>query len=57
LSERIRLVRIPDLRFESDSTIEPGRIDHLLKRIRKGRPRDPAAGDVNSSKKDPNNET
>src|ERR1700761_7056282 len=41
LAERLNLYRVPELHFESD--IEPGlngRVEHLLKRVRRGRPRD-----------------
>ena len=35
------MFRIPDLYFEADQTaMLAGRLDHILKRIRKGRPRD-----------------
>jgi ribosome-binding factor A len=41
LSERLNIFRIPELHFEADvSTEENGRMNHLLKRIRRGRPRD-----------------
>jgi ribosome-binding factor A len=34
--------RIPELHFEADVASElGGKMEHLLKRIRKGRPRDP----------------
>jgi ribosome-binding factor A len=40
LSQRIDLFRIPELHFESAVSAELGsRITHLLKRVRKGRPR------------------
>jgi ribosome-binding factor A len=41
LAERLNLYRVPELHFEPD--ISPGltaRVDHLLKRVRRGRPRD-----------------
>lgn len=41
IGERLELYRIPELRFEADSS--PGvhdRMQHLLRKIRKGRPRD-----------------
>jgi ribosome-binding factor A len=41
LAERLSLYRIPELHFEAD--INPGinaRMDELMKRIRRGRPRD-----------------
>lgn len=41
LSARLDLYRIPDLHFEADVASELGpRMDHLLKRMRKGRPRE-----------------
>lgn len=41
LAARLAMYRIPDLYFETDSTAMLGdRLQHLLKRIRKGRPRD-----------------
>ena len=41
LSVRLDLFRIPELHFEADAASELGpRVDHLLKRVRKGRPRD-----------------
>lgn len=45
LGTRLEMFRIPDLHFEADRTaMLAGRLDHILKRIRKGRPRDAAAG-------------
>ena len=41
LAERLNLYRVPELHFEAD--IPPGltgRVGHLLKRVRRGRPRD-----------------
>lgn len=41
LSERLSIFRIPDLHFEPD--VAPGlnaRMDQILKRVRRGRPRD-----------------
>jgi ribosome-binding factor A len=41
LAERLNLYRVPELHFEPD--ISPGlngRAEHLLKRVRRGRPRD-----------------
>lgn len=44
LARRLQLFRIPELHFEADPLAESGdRLDHLLKRIRKGRPRDRSA--------------
>ncbi len=41
LSERLDTFRIPELHFEADvSTALGGRMDFLLRRVRKGRPRD-----------------
>lgn len=56
VSHRLQLYKMPELRFEADTGIKAGRpVDQLLKRIRKGRPRDeesPAA-----AKKSPDDET
>ena len=42
LAARLTVYRIPELHFEADVTSELGsKMEHLLKRIRKGRPRDP----------------
>jgi ribosome-binding factor A len=41
LAERLSLFRIPDLHFEADvSLASDARLDSLLKRVRRGRPRD-----------------
>jgi ribosome-binding factor A len=41
VSHRLQLYKLPELRFEADAEISAGRrVDQLLKRIRKGRPRD-----------------
>jgi ribosome-binding factor A len=41
LAKRMNLFRLPELRFQADITAElGGKLDHLLKRIRKGRPKD-----------------
>ena len=41
LSERLTMFRIPELHFEADVSVsEKGRLEHLFKRIRRGRPRD-----------------
>ncbi len=41
LANRLDMYRIPDLYFEADATAMLGdRLQHLLKRIKKGRPRD-----------------
>jgi ribosome-binding factor A len=43
LAERLNLFRVPELHFESDvASAANGRMDHLFKRIRRGRPRDDA---------------
>jgi ribosome-binding factor A len=41
LAKRMNLFRMPEIRFQADITAELGsKLDHLLKRIRKGRPKD-----------------
>jgi ribosome-binding factor A len=41
LVERLNLFRVPELHFEADAGAEgSGRLEHLLKRVRRGRPRD-----------------
>ena len=41
LAHRLDLFRLPDLRFEAALSADlPGRVTQLLKRVRKGRPRD-----------------
>ncbi|MGI8742733.1 MAG: 30S ribosome-binding factor RbfA [Bryobacteraceae bacterium] len=41
LGKRLQMYRIPELHFEADALAEAGdRMGHLLKRIKKGRPRD-----------------
>ena len=41
LAERLNLFRIPELYFEADiSSAVTGRMENLLKRVRRGRPRD-----------------
>jgi ribosome-binding factor A len=41
IAERLNLYRVPELHFEADiSPALTGKVDHLLKRIRRGRPRD-----------------
>jgi ribosome-binding factor A len=41
LAARLELYRVPELHFEADSTTQIGpRAEHLLKRVRKGRPRE-----------------
>jgi ribosome-binding factor A len=42
LALRLNLFRVPDLHFESDVKVAVNsRMDQLLKRVRRGRPRDP----------------
>jgi ribosome-binding factor A len=41
LARRLDLYRVPDIRFEAALSAElPERVDQLLKRVRRGRPRD-----------------
>lgn len=41
LALRLRLFRTPDLHFSADAAASlSGRMEHLLKRVKKGRPRD-----------------
>lgn len=41
VARRLELFRVPELHFEADVATELGpRMDHLLKRIKKGRPRE-----------------
>jgi ribosome-binding factor A len=40
VARRLRLFRVPDLRFEPGAGVAPDRIETLLKRVRKGRPRE-----------------
>ncbi len=41
LAERLNLYRVPELHFETDvASAVTGRMEHLLKRVRRGRPRD-----------------
>lgn len=40
LAERLSLYRVPELHFEADVAAPPARIEQLLKRIRRGRPRE-----------------
>lgn len=40
LATRLELYRVPELHFEADVTAEGPRLEHLLKRVRKGRPRE-----------------
>jgi ribosome-binding factor A len=44
LSERLQTFRIPELHFDTDVSVTlGGRMEHLLKRVKKGRPRDQEA--------------
>jgi ribosome-binding factor A len=40
LAMRLQLRRTPELHFEADKEISPTKIEQLLKRVKKGRPRD-----------------
>ena len=41
LKSRVDIFRMPDLRFEADMTVSRSdRLNYLLKKVRKGRPRD-----------------
>jgi len=40
LAERLNLFRVPELHFEADIAAANARLEVLLKRIRRGRPRD-----------------
>lgn len=41
LAERLNLYRVPELHFEADLELDSAsRMEHLLKRVRRGRPRD-----------------
>ena len=41
LAERLNLFRVPELHFEADvSSAVTGKMENLLKRVRRGRPRD-----------------
>jgi ribosome-binding factor A len=40
LAGRLSLYRVPELHFEADVSSSPDHLQHLLKRIRRGRPRD-----------------
>lgn len=43
MTRRLGVFRVPELHFESDAAVAlGGRMEHLLKRIRRGRPRDTA---------------
>ena len=55
VSKRLHLFRTPELFFEPDAALgSAARVEHLLKRIQKGRPRDAdAAGDDRDNEKKP----
>lgn len=40
LAKRLNLYRVPELHFEADITGDSARLGQLLKRVRRGRPRD-----------------
>jgi ribosome-binding factor A len=40
LAKRLNLYRVPELHFEADVSAAGDRLQHLLKRMRRGRPRD-----------------
>jgi ribosome-binding factor A len=40
LASRLNLYRVPELHFEADVGGDSARLDQLLKRVRRGRPRD-----------------
>jgi ribosome-binding factor A len=40
LAVRLNLYRVPELHFEADVPGDGSRLEHLLKRVRRGRPRD-----------------
>jgi len=40
LAARLSLYRMPELHFEADVSTSPERLQYLLKRMRRGRPRD-----------------
>lgn len=40
LAERLSLYRVPELHFEADVANGASRMEYLLKRVRRGRPRD-----------------
>jgi ribosome-binding factor A len=46
LAERLDLFRVPELHFELAAELDPERLKSLLKRMRKGRPRDEAPADA-----------
>ena len=40
LADRLNMYRVPELHFEADVAGSTGRMEHLLRRARRGRPRD-----------------
>ncbi|HEU0122036.1 MAG TPA: 30S ribosome-binding factor RbfA [Bryobacteraceae bacterium] len=40
VAQRLALHRIPDLQFEMDAVVNPTHLNNLMKRIRKGRPKE-----------------
>jgi len=50
LAERLQLRRTPELVFEASTRIASGRVETLLKRIRRGRPRQEPDSEGNSQK-------
>jgi ribosome-binding factor A len=40
LAERLNIYRVPELHFEADIASVTNRMEHLLKRVRRGRPRE-----------------
>ncbi|MBM3784666.1 MAG: 30S ribosome-binding factor RbfA [Acidobacteria bacterium] len=40
LAQRLQMRHIPDLQFELDAVVDPARLNSLMKRIRKGRPKE-----------------
>lgn len=51
LASRLEIYRIPDLHFELDTTVVPSKVGAILRRVRKGRPRDIDPSDISSSEK------
>jgi ribosome-binding factor A len=40
VAQRLALHRTPDLQFELDAIVDPARLNKIMKRIRRGRPKD-----------------
>jgi ribosome-binding factor A len=40
LAQRMTVRHIPDLHFELDAIVDPARLNQLMKRVRKGRPKE-----------------